>query len=62
MDDMEIYRSAKLYINQFGAEASIQAALRIDALAEAGDVQGVAAWKRIMRAIQKLETTDGTRH
>jgi hypothetical protein len=62
MEDIDIYRSAKLYVGQFGADASIHAALRVDALAEAGDVRGVATWKRVLRAIEELGATEGTRH
>jgi hypothetical protein len=62
MEDLDIYRSAKLYIDEFGNDAAIHAAMRIDALTEAGDVQGVAVWKRVLRAIEELGATEGTRH
>ena len=38
------------------------AAMRVDALIEAGDVDGVAAWKRVLRAIEEMQATEGTRH
>lgn len=57
MDDIEIYQSAKLYIDQFGDKAAIHKAMRVDELIVEGDVQGVAAWKRIMRAIKEMLTT-----
>lgn len=62
MEDIDIYRSAKLYVEQYGAEAGVHAAMRVDALTEAGDVQGVATWKRVLRAIEELGATEGTRH
>lgn len=58
MDEIEIYRSAKLYVDQFGDDV----AMRVDELTESGDVEGVAAWKRIMRAIEKLQAKLGAVH
>ncbi|MDH3700042.1 MAG: hypothetical protein OEU46_01905 [Alphaproteobacteria bacterium] len=63
MDDKDIYRSAKLFLEQYGADVPIHAAMRIDALIAAGDVQGVSVWKRVLRAIEELRTVGGrTRH
>ena len=63
MDEKDTYRSAKLLIDQYGADAPIHAAMRMDALIEAGDVDGVAVWKRTMRAIEALQGSGaGTRH
>lgn len=42
MEDIDIYRSARLCVEQYGADAGVHAAMRIDALTEPGDVQGVA--------------------
>jgi hypothetical protein len=33
--------------------------MRVDELIEAGDVIGVAVWKRIMRAVEKLLSAGG---
>ena len=60
--EIDIYRSAKLYLDQYGADAPVHAAMRVDALIEAGDVQGVATWKRVLKAIDELQATEGTRH
>jgi hypothetical protein len=63
MDQKNIYRSAKLLIDQYGADAPIHAAMRIDALIEAGDVDGVSVWKRVLRALRELQATEGrTKH
>ena len=51
---IDIYRSAKLLIDQHGDEASIHAAMRADALHEKGDLDGYAGWRRIIRAIDEL--------
>ena len=63
MDEKDIYRSAKLLIDQHGADASINAAMRIDALIESEDIDGVSVWKRVLRAIEDLRSVEGgTRH
>ena len=59
MDDLDIYRSAKLYVDQCGADASIHAAIKQDATLERGDLDGVAVWRRIIRAIEELQATEG---
>jgi len=58
MNNIEIYRSAKLYIDQYGADAAVQAAMRADALPERGDMEGASVWKRIVRAIAERQTTE----
>ncbi len=52
--DLDIYRSANDLIKQFGDAADIEAAMRADELMEAGDMEGVAVWKRIGEAIKEL--------
>jgi hypothetical protein len=53
--DLDVYRSAKLLIDQHGDEAAIHAAMRTDELLDAGDLDGVAVWRRIIRAIEELQ-------
>jgi hypothetical protein len=48
-----------LLIDQYGADASVHAAMRIDALIEAGDVQGVSVWKRVLWAIEEIRSVKG---
>ena len=55
-DDKEIYRSAKLLIDRHGDDAVIEAAMQADELLEAGDLDGLATWNRILRAIEELRT------
>lgn len=63
VDEIDIYRAAKLLINQYGADAPVQAAMRADAMTERGDMAGAAMWKRVVRAIAELQTIEGrTRH
>ncbi len=52
--DLDIYRSANELIKQHGDAADIEAAMRADELMEAGDMDGVAVWKLILKAIKEL--------
>ena len=58
IDDIDIYRSAKLLIDKHGDEAAITAIKRATELLDAGDVDGYAVWKRTLRAIEQLESTE----
>ena len=49
--DLDIYRSAKLLIDQYGDDASLHAAKRADELLDKGDLDGQGAWLRISAAI-----------
>ena len=52
---LDIYRTANLLIEQHGDEAPIHAAMRADAMLEAGDLDGQAVWKRIIQAVEELQ-------
>ena len=45
---------SRLLIDRHGGEAPIHVAMRDDELLEAGDMNGVSAWKRIIRTIEVL--------
>ena len=49
--DLDIYRSANVLVKQYGQDAPIHAAMRADAMLEAGDLGGLAVWKRIVKAV-----------
>ncbi len=53
-DDPDIFRAAKLLINQDGAGAGLRAAERADELLERGDLDGAAVWRRILKAVEEL--------
>ncbi len=55
--DLDIYRSAQVLVKQHGDDAPIEAAMRADAMLEAGDLAGLATWKRILRAVEELQGT-----
>jgi hypothetical protein len=52
--DPDIFRAAKLLIDQDGEDAALRAAQRADELLEAGDMIGAATWRRILKAIEEL--------
>ena len=56
--DLDIYRSAQVLVKQHGQDAPIHAAMRADAMLEAGDLDGCAVWKRVLRAVAELQGTE----
>ena len=54
-DDLDIYRSAKLLVDQHGEDAPIFAARQADVCLEAGDLEGKAVWMRVIAAIEELQ-------
>ena len=47
-------------VRQYGEDAPIHAAMKADAALEAGDLDGLATWKRILRAIEELQSAEPT--
>ncbi len=56
--DLDIYRSAKLLIDQHGEDAPIFAAMQADKCLEGGDLDGKAVWMGVIRAIKELTNTE----
>ncbi len=56
--DLDIYRSANVLVKRHGQDAPIHAAMRADELLEAGDLDGCAVWKRILRAVEELQRVE----
>ena len=52
--DLDIYRSAKVLVDQHGADAPIHAAQHADAMLDRGDMDGRAVWLRILVAVEVL--------
>ncbi len=52
--DTDIYASANELIKQHGTDAPIHAAMRADEMLDAGDLDGLAVWKRILKAVDEL--------
>ena len=61
MDKLDIYRCAKLLLDQHGRDAGLQAAMRADALDAAGDEAGRRARMRILAAVDELARTERRR-
>ena len=56
--DLDIYRSANALVKRHGQDAPIEAAMRADTMLEAGDLEGYAVWRRILRAVEELQGTE----
>ena len=53
--DLDIYRSANLLVKRHGEDAPIEAAMRADALLDAGDLDGLAVWRQIVAAVNEIQ-------
>ena len=53
-DEIDIYRSANLLIDQLGEGALFYAAQQVDACWERGNLDGKAVWMGVIRAIKEL--------
>ncbi len=56
---LDIYRTAKLLIDQHRDEAPIHTAMRADAMLDKGDLDGAAVWRRIVSAVNELLADKG---
>ncbi|MBB56483.1 MAG: hypothetical protein CMM42_04560 [Rhodospirillaceae bacterium] len=61
MEPIDIYRTAKLLIDQHGDDAAIEAAMRADRCLVSGDMDGVTVWKGVIRAIGEISATTTNR-
>jgi hypothetical protein len=53
--DLDVYRSANVLLQQYGAhEALLIAAKRADALFDLGELDGQRVWKDVLAAIEEL--------
>ena len=52
--DLDIYRSARVLIDQHGEDAPIWAAQKADAMLEKGNLDGKRLWLKILVAIKDL--------
>lgn len=57
LNQIDIYRSAKLLIDQHGEHADLEAMTKADAMIEAGDIDGQRVWMRILDAVRELQNT-----
>ena len=54
MDDLDIWRAARLLLDQHGSLAVERACDRIHELCAVGDIEGCAVWSRVVAAINEL--------
>jgi hypothetical protein len=54
ISELEIWRAANLLLKRYGDKARTEGTARADALAEAGDREGAAVWRRITEAVAQL--------
>jgi hypothetical protein len=57
VDEIDIWRAARVLVDEFGEEAVGRAAARALELKGTGDVEGEEVWGRVMEAILKLRRT-----
>lgn len=58
IDDLDIYRAAKLLVDRHGDDARRHAEERAAELLSAGDQTGHAVWLRIASAVDDLTATE----
>ena len=58
LSDIEIWRAANQLIERYGDCAKFEVAQRADAMLERGDMEGLAVWKRILAAVNELQSTE----
>jgi hypothetical protein len=56
--DLDIYRSARVLIDQHGEDAPIWAAQKADAMLESGNLDGKRLWLKILKAVEDLLSKD----
>ncbi len=54
ISDLDVYRSAQLLVERHGDGAPIEAAMKADAMLEKGDIDGQAAWLRVVKAAEEF--------
>ena len=57
IEDPDIFRAAKLLIDQHGDDAPMRAGRQSDELQDAGDEAGAMIWRRILETIEELQRT-----
>lgn len=55
IDELDIYRTAKIYIDQYGEEAIFQAMCRAESYREIGNENATAVWNKIVEAIEWMQ-------
>jgi hypothetical protein len=56
IEDLDIYKSAKIYVDQYGEEALSKAMQRVEMYRESGNDDAMVIWNKIVDAIQWMES------
>lgn len=56
--EADIWRAAALLIDRYGSRAADEATKRADDMLAQGDMEGRAVWRRIRKAVCKLQQTE----
>jgi hypothetical protein len=62
MTDSDIQQTAFRLFAEHGDQPPIHAAMEADAMLEAGDMDGAAHWRLVLRAIRGMVEPEGVRH
>ena len=54
ISDLDIYRAANVLMDRYGQDAPLLAIKRAAKMLDAGNLNGYAVWKRILRAVEEL--------
>ena len=57
-EDKEIYTAANTLVKRWGEDAPLEAARNADAMIERGNPDGLAFWKRVIKAIEVLQAEE----
>jgi hypothetical protein len=55
LEEIDIWRAAKILINAHGNLAWLEAAQRADHAIEDANTEAEAVWKRVLRAVEELQ-------
>ncbi|MCG8547572.1 MAG: hypothetical protein MJE12_25520 [Alphaproteobacteria bacterium] len=57
MSQIDVFKTARHLISEFGNQAVVEAAMRSDRMLDMGDLHGMAQWNQVMQAIEDVLST-----
>ena len=58
ISDLDIYGAANVLMDRYGQDAPLLAIKRATKMLDAGDLNGYAVWKRILRAVEEMQMSE----
>ena len=55
--EIDIWRSAQVIVKRYGDAAPREALNRAERFEKAGDARGAAVWRRILHAVEQIQST-----